>query len=91
MLEIEKRIYNELKPNLVIDEFDRAFYWMEEDHLGEKNFEDKMNDFYNGITGIPLTDEQYVPDDEYTKRASPTYKNVITWMKKTPKVTESIT
>ena len=90
MLEIEKRIYIELKSNLQINEFDKAFYWMEEDHLGEKNFEDKMNDFYNGVTGIPLTDEQYVSDDEYTKRASPTYKNVITWMKKTPKITEDI-
>ena len=64
---------------------------MEEDHLGEKNFEDKMTDFYNGTSGIPLTDEQYVPDDEYTKRASPMYKNVITWMKKTPKINETVT
>lgn len=85
MLDIEKRIYYEIKPSLTINDYDRAFYWYEEDHLDQKNFDDKYQTYLDGVVGIPLTDEQYVPEDDYAKRLSPTYKNVITWMKKTPK------
>jgi radical SAM protein with 4Fe4S-binding SPASM domain len=85
MLDIEKRVYGELKPALTITEIDKAFYWMEEDHLGEKNFDDKVNSYRDQIVGIPLTDDNYVADDEFTKKQSPMYKNVITWMKKVPK------
>lgn len=86
MLEIEKRVYEQLKPSLTITEIDKAFYWMEEDHLGEKNFDDKVISYQNNIVGIPLTDESYIPDDQFSKKQSPTYKNVVTWMKKVPKI-----
>lgn len=88
MLAIEKRIYYDLKPKLRLDDFDKAFYWMEEDHLDQKNFSDKYEAYLNNITGIPLTDEEYIPDDQYSTKLSPTYKNVVTWMKKTPKEKE---
>lgn len=88
MLSIEKRIYYDLKPKLNINEFDKAFYWMEEDHLEQKNYNDKYETYLNDIVGIPLTEEAYVQDDEYSNRLSPTYKNVVTWMKKTPKQKE---
>jgi sulfatase maturation enzyme AslB (radical SAM superfamily) len=85
MLSIEKRVYYDIKPTLPMNEYDKAFYWMEEDHLEQKNFNDKHLAYLEEIVGIPLTDEEYVPEDDYAKRSSPTYKNVVTWMKKTPK------
>ncbi|MFZ9241631.1 MAG: radical SAM protein [Sediminibacterium sp.] len=88
MLSTEKRVYYKLKPTLNINEFDKALYWMEEDHLDQKNYGQKYQTYLDDIVGIPLTDEQYVQDDQYSNRLSPTYKNVITWMKKTPKQPE---
>lgn len=74
LLSIEKTIFLRALSKITIHDFDIENYWMDQDHLGDKDYYKKIN---NQSIGIPITD---VEVGSLYQRPSQALKHVTHWM-----------